>query len=69
MDCHKIANKIYNGEVIKCSFLVGNLVLYENERNVNSFLGGKWKFNPNWLGPYSNSVGGICSDIYKSTSI
>lgn len=49
---HKTLQRNYNDKVIQRSFSVGDLVLYENQRNVNALPEEKGKFSPNWLGPY-----------------
>lgn len=53
-------HEIINNKVIECSFLVGDLFLYENQRIVNALLGKKGKFILNWLGSY------IITKVYRS---
>lgn len=50
------------------TFQIGDLVLYENQRNVNAPTDQSEKFSPNWLGPYIvTSV--YCSDAYGLSSM
>ena len=57
---HKTIKKGIIGKVIEHFFLVGELVIYNNQRNVNTLLCKKGKFSPNWLGPY------IITKVYGS---
>lgn len=59
-DYYKTLQCKYNEGATYHSFKVGDLVLYENQRNVNVALGKKGKFNLNWLGPY------IIIEFYES---
>lgn len=56
----KSLQRSYNDNVIQCSFSVGDLGLYENQRTVNALPKERGKFGPNWLGPY------IIAEFYRS---
>ncbi|XP_057854567.2 uncharacterized protein LOC131064446 [Cryptomeria japonica] len=56
----KSQSRQYNQSVLPRTFQIGDLVLYENQRNVNTPPDQCGKFSPNWLGPY------IVTSVYGS---